>query len=221
MAVRRRRVHQRARVARFPRLSWEFSFSAGRKVRTFRTGGGSGRRFIDKTRPLRYQQFFPTQQHEPAEYEIRFRMQTDMDPSTEQPDDWRWNDSREERSRDDDFAEDDDSFGGLDQPARPLEFKGPIHSPPEILRALSLWTELDEDEFSDFDDEDFDDEFDDDFEEELDDEYEELEDDLDSDDDEFDEDLDEELEPGADGDDDFDGALPESDDDEIEELDEE
>ncbi len=146
-------------------------------------------------------------------------MQTEMDPSTDQPDEWRWSDSGEDRSRDDDF-DDEDSFGDVDHPARPLELKGPIHSPPEILRALSLWTELDEDEFRDFDDEDFDDEFDDDFEEELEDEYEELDDDLDEEEDDFEDDVDEDLDADIDADDDFDGGLPDADDEDLEDLDE-
>jgi hypothetical protein len=145
-------------------------------------------------------------------------MQTEIDPPMNQPEDWRWEETRDEEPRDE-FS-DEDEFGDADQPTRPLELRGPAHSPPEILRALSMWTELDEDEFSDFDDEDFDDEFDDDFEDELEDEYEELEDDFDDEDD-LDEDLDEGFE-AIEGDEDFDGALPADDAAEgLEELDEE
>jgi hypothetical protein len=135
-----------------------------------------------------------------------------------QPEDWRWDETREEEPRDE-FAEDDE-FGDADQPTRPLELKGPAHSPPEILRALSMWTELDEDEFSDFDDEDFDDEFDDDFEEELEDEYEELEDDFGDEDEELDEDLDEGFDEELDADEDLDAGIPEPDEDDLEELEE-
>lgn len=150
-------------------------------------------------------------------------MQTEIDPPANQPDDdVRWGSASERDTRDDDFG-DDDEFGDADLPNRPLELKGPAHSPPEILRALSMWTELDEDEFSDFDDEDFDDEFDDDFEEELEDEYEELEDDFDDDGDEdLDEDLDGDFDVPLEGDDPLDADVPAVDDDEeIEELDEE
>jgi hypothetical protein len=134
-----------------------------------------------------------------------------------QPEDWRWEENRDEEARDE-FADEDD-YSDADQPTRPLELRGPAHSPPEILRALSMWTELDEDEFSDFDDEDFDDEFDDDFEEELEDEYEELEDDFDEEG--LDEDLDEGFEEEIESDE-LGGVPPAADEDEeLEELDEE